>query len=180
MLRRYFKSTYLWMLFLPVSLLLAQCSGVEKKVSVEGPDDNTENVDSAGTLGEQIQLVNLSGEKINLDDYKGKVIFLNFWATWCKPCIAEMPSIEKLSKELGDDGFVFLAASDEKVEKIKRFAEKYPFEFEYVQLKTNVHQLGLSVLPTTYVINKEGKIVDKVVGAREWDSSESIEIMKSL
>ena len=181
MLKKYFNSLLMpeirSLSFLVVNLIVA---GLLLQSCKQGQNSESTELEVTEGTDEGIQLLDLEGNAINLEDYRGKVIFLNFWATWCKPCIAEMPSIEKLSKELGEDGFVFLAASDEKMEKIQRFAEKYPFDFQYVQLKTNVYQLGLSVLPTTYIIDSEGEIVDKIVGAREWDSSESIDMMKSL
>ncbi len=127
-----------------------------------------------------ILLEDLDGNPINLDDYKGKKIFLNFWATWCKPCIAEMPSIERASIALEGDNFVFLAASDEKMEKVKKFAEKYPYNFKYVRMKNNAISMGLTVLPTTYIFNEEGEVVEKIVGAREWDSDDELASLRNF
>ena len=91
-----------------------------------------------------------------------------------------MPSLDRLIAKLGKEEFVFLAASDENVDKIKRFVEKNPHDFNYVHLKSNVYSLGLSVLPTTFIIDEEGEIINKIIGAREWDSAESYEMLKNI
>ena len=127
-----------------------------------------------------IVLEDLDGKSINLEDYRGQVVFLNFWATWCKPCISEMPAIDRLIDMLDEDEFIFLAASDESLEKIQKFATKYPHEFKYVKLRTNIYQLGLSVLPTTFIINKDGEIIERIIGAREWDSEEMVSKLREI
>jgi thiol-disulfide isomerase/thioredoxin len=77
-------------------------------------------IDTAKPLVERIKLADLDGKEISLASLKGKTVFLNFWATWCKPCVKEMPSMDKAYKELQGDDFVFLAASDEGIERIRK------------------------------------------------------------
>ena len=91
-----------------------------------------------------------------------------------------MPSIERASIALEGDNFVFLAASDEKMEKVKKFAEKYPYNFKYVRMKNNAISMGLTVLPTTYIFDEEGEVVEKIVGAREWDSDDELASLRDL
>lgn len=155
-----------------LGVALMGCRNKDKNLSEElVSDQNPEK---------EIRIEDLEGNEIHLEDYKGKIVVLNFWATWCKPCISEMPSLDRLINKLDKEHFIFLAASDENLDKIKRFAEQNPHDFSYVHLKSNVYSLGLSVLPTTYIINKEGEIEETIIGAREWDSNESIDRLNSL
>ena len=88
--------------------------------------------------------------------------------------MAEMPDIDKAAKILKDEDFVFLAASDEGLDKIKQFAAKNNYSFQIVQSKTSVFNLDITALPTTFVINKAGEIVYNEVGARDWAGGNSI------
>lgn len=125
-------------------------------------------------LVDRIQLTDLDGETIYLDDLKGKTIFLNYWATWCRPCLAEMPDMDKAAKILGEENFVFLAASDEDIDKIKKFAAKVNYSFQFVHSKTSVFDLDIMALPTTMVIDSKGEIVYNEVGARDWASKKEL------
>ena len=124
-------------------------------------------------------LVDLEGNRFDLKTLKGKTVYLNFWATWCKPCIKEMPSIDRARNILADDNFVFLAASDEKKEKIRKFRERYDFGFEIVQVQGDIFDLDIRALPTTFIINEEGKIDLNEVGAREWDQDANLNLISS-
>jgi len=161
--------------FLVLTILFSGCrSDSNQKVSTIEEQSVVE--DGVGA----IVLEDVEARTIVLEEYHGKVVILNFWATWCKPCIAEMPSIDRMIAELGEEEYVYLAASDENLDKIKKFVEKNPHQFQYAHLKTNIYKLGLSVLPTTFIINREGEVVERVIGAREWDSKETIELLRSI
>ncbi|MEQ9424318.1 MAG: TlpA disulfide reductase family protein [Cyclobacteriaceae bacterium] len=129
---------------------------------------------------EDVSLADLKGNPIKISDYKGQVVFLNFWATWCKPCIAEMPSIDRAKKALEGKEVVFLAASDESIEKIERFMGKYEFSFDFIQMKDDFATLAIHSLPTTIIYDRSGKIILNEVGARDWDTTEMIEKLTSL
>lgn len=109
-----------------------------------------------------MQLFASDGEPIDLKEFEGKVIFLNFWATWCPPCIAEMPSIQQLYEEVGDNrdiAFVMVSL-DESFDKAQNFVERKEFTFPIYQLsgaRPEVYQSD--VIPTAYIIDKKGKIV---------------------
>lgn len=170
----FMKFVYACFVVVMFGLIYPACttkSSVESNTSLTSTEEVSEST---------ILLEDLSGNTIDLEDFEGKVIVLNFWATWCKPCIAEMPSIDRLSKKLDSDRYVILAASDERFEKIEKFVEKYPYNFKYVHLKTNVYELDVSVLPTTFIIDDRGEIIEKIIGAREWDSSEMIEKLQDI
>ena len=84
---------------------------------------------------EKIRLTDLNGQTISLKQYQGKTIFINFWATWCKPCIKEMPSIIETQNMLQKENIIFLLASNESVEQIEEFSNTNKFKFNYSRFK---------------------------------------------
>lgn len=137
-------------------------------------------IDTSKPLVERIKLVDLNGNEINLESLKGKTIFLNFWATWCKPCIKEMPSMDKAYDQLKGDNFVFLAASDESMKKINKFVAQQDFSFQFVQIQGDIFNLDIKALPTTFIINPEGQIVYNEIGARDWHAQANIDMLLNL
>lgn len=132
------------------------------------------------SLIEKFNFEDLEGNKFNWDDTKGKLVFVNFWATWCKPCIKEMPSISEANSQLRDQNVVFIVASDEDVEKIKKFESKHQYSFKLMRSNASVFDLGVQALPTTIIINEAGEIVFNEIGARDWASEKSIALIKSF
>jgi thiol-disulfide isomerase/thioredoxin len=140
----------------------------------------SETQESPEALVDRIELVDLEGNALPLASFKGKTIFLNYWATWCRPCLAEMPDMDKAAQILSKENFVFLAASDEEMEKIKTFAAKYDYSFQFVRSKTSVFDLDIMALPTTMVIDLNGKIVYNEVGAKDWSSDKELERLRKF
>ena len=130
------------------------------------------------TFISKIKLADLKGETLDKEQFKNKIVILNLWATWCTPCIREMPDLVKMQNELPGD-FVLLLASDESLEKIQQFTERRPFDLTFAQNKTSVESLGVYSLPTTFIIGKDGQLLETLVGARKWDSPEQIEQLKT-
>lgn len=124
------------------------------------------------------QLRDLSGNEIDLASYKGKTVFVNVWATWCAPCVKEMPSIQSAGNMLGDRVEI-LMASEEEVDRIKEFMVRKPFQLQFVQL-LNADELLIPALPATYIIDPSGKVAFFEVGARKWDEPENIELINSI
>ena len=129
-----------------------------------------------------VELKTLDGQIVNTSDISndGKPIVISFWATWCSPCLAEMPDMDKAAKILGDENFIFLAASDEEMEKIQKFAFKNKYSFQFVHSKTSVFDLDIMALPTTMIIDSKGEIVYNEVGARDWSSKKELENLRTL
>jgi thiol-disulfide isomerase/thioredoxin len=127
----------------------------------------------------EIELTTLSGEPIDLSVYKGKAIFINFWATWCKPCVQEMPSLQRLSETLGNESIVFLFASEESAEEIETFRLAKNFSMNFLRTGS-LTDLNITGLPTTFILNKEGRLIFSEMGAREWDSESSINLVKEI
>lgn len=116
------------------------------------------------------QLIGLQRGIVNFDKFKGKVIVVNYWATWCPPCIAEMPSLQALYNDYKSDVVFLFIANDDK-EKVKLFMEKNKYTFPvYFMTSENPPELDSNSLPTTYIIGKNGKIVVEKIGAADWNS----------
>src|SRR3972149_5715772 len=128
-------------------------------------------------------LKDLDNKRISLKNYRGKVVMLNFWATWCTPCRLEMPSMEKLHRQFKDTGFVVLAvAAGGKAEGVSAFVKEYHITF-YTLLDTDqgvAEEYKVWALPTTYFINAEGKIIGRVNGSRDWSAKEATQYISSL
>jgi thiol-disulfide isomerase/thioredoxin len=119
-------------------------------------------------------LKTLEGDNVNFADFKGKVIFLNLWATWCGPCRAEMPAIQSLYSKISDDRIQFIMLSIDKDglrEKVKQYVDDKQFTFPvYMPSGALTSQLNVPSIPTTFVIDKEGNIVEKKVGTTNFDT----------
>ena len=128
-------------------------------------------------------LKDLDNKRISLKSYRGKVVMLNFWATWCTPCRLEMPSMEKLHRQFKDKGFVVLAvAAGEKAEGVTAFVKEYHITFSTL-LDTDqgvAEDYKVWALPTTYFINAEGKIIGRVNGSRDWSAKEATQYISSI
>lgn len=122
----------------------------------------------------------LDGNKVLLEDFKGKRVFLNFWATWCKPCIKEMPDIETASKILKDEDYVFLLASDESVEKIQKFIKKSNFDLQFIQFNGSYETMNIFSLPTTLIFDREGKKTRHMTGTYEWSNEKVLKNLRSV
>ncbi len=128
-------------------------------------------------------LKDLSGQEQNLSSYAGKLVFLNFWATWCGPCRAEIPSMEELYLELQNQGFVIVALnSQETDEQVADFVENVGMSFP-VLLDTGGRvgaAYSIRAIPTTYIIDPQGYILGRMVGTRDWYTPEIISLVGDL
>jgi thiol-disulfide isomerase/thioredoxin len=129
----------------------------------------------------------LEGKEFSLSSFKGQVVLLNFWATWCPPCRAEMPAMEELYQELKDEGFTILAISsrdsretkEKVVEYIAREAYTFPVFFdETASAIPGFYRTGS--IPTSFVIDKDGRVIARLVGAYEWNGSEITALLRDL
>jgi len=116
------------------------------------------------------KLRDLSGKEINYNETKGKVVFVNLWATWCPPCIAEFDGIQSLYNDYGDK-VEFLLVSDESPETIQKFLDKKGYNVPIFNPLTNYPEdFQARSIPKTYIIDKEGRIVVDKNGAANWNS----------
>ena len=120
-------------------------------------------------------LKDLSGRPVTLLSLKGKVVLLNFWATWCPPCISEMPVFNKLYRELRSRGLEIVAISADRSESYLRdYISKHSLEYKvlYDESRTVVKQYKVFSMPTTFLIDKNGVIVEKFFGEYDWTDQE--------
>jgi peroxiredoxin/outer membrane lipoprotein-sorting protein len=127
-----------------------------------------ERVNLVGTPAEEFSLRDLNGDKVGLSDFRGKVVLLDFWATWCPPCREELPWINTIYRELKDKDLVVLAVSDEDRGTIRDFLKQHDFEFlTLVDPDRAVHKMfGVQIIPTVVIINRKGVVVADYVGTR--------------
>lgn len=123
----------------------------------------------------------LDGQDFKMTEAKGKVVFLNFWATWCPPCVAEMPSIQRLHKKLKDDGIAFVCISNEEASKINQFVREKGFTFPIYTMRGAPPAIFKTRgIPSTFILSPDGKIAFKHVGSAKWDDEKSIDFIKGL
>ena len=126
------------------------------------------------------KLVNGEGDIVNFESLEGKVIVVNFWATWCPPCIAEMPSFQKLYDAYKDDVIFLFVASDEE-NKVAKFLSKNDYTIPvYFEASNRPAEMQSNSLPTTYIINRNGEIVVDKTGAVDWNSNKVKELLDEL
>ncbi len=133
------------------------------------------------TKAPDFRLENLKGEKLELKYFKGKVIFLNFWATWCGPCKEEMPSMEILYQQFKEKDFVFISISVdyEGRKSVKNFIEKQRYTFPVLlDPKCDVLDLyEVKRIPTTIIIDRNKKVIGRATGPINWKSPEVISLL---
>lgn len=138
----------------------------------------------AGDMAPDFQLEDTKGNRVVLSELRGKVVMVNFWATWCPPCKEEMPSMEQLNKIMAGEDFVMLAINTEKNGRsvVPDFLKKNPHDFTvlYDDQGTVQQEYGVYKFPESFIIRKDGTIDQKVIGAINWSSSETITYFKNL
>lgn len=192
-----------FLFFIAILLVLASCSKSDNTKVVKAEKNGTEIVtpsvdinaiqDAMAQGGFDIsnktlpsidfELKNLNGESEKLSDYKGKVVFLNFWATWCGPCQSEMPAMEKVYNELKDKDFVILAVDlSEDKDTVRAFIEERNLTFPVLLDKDG--QVGAMYdarsIPATYVISRDGNILGRAVGVRPWEDDSFMSIFRMI
>ncbi|MFQ5485048.1 MAG: TlpA family protein disulfide reductase [Desulfobacterales bacterium] len=128
-------------------------------------------------------LRDLNGNQVSLVDHRGKIVFLNFWATWCPPCRIEMPSMEKLHNRFKNDDFIILAIDlQENREQVKRFKERFKLTFT-ILLDSDGKvgaTYGIRSIPATYLVDRNGYLIGGALGARDWASDDAFQLFEHL
>lgn len=136
-----------------------------------------------GTAIVDFELESLGGGTRTLSSFKGKVVFLNFWATWCGPCRQEMPSMERLYQRLKGEGLEVVAVNlQEDGKSVQKFVDEYKLTFPILLDKTGRvgSTYGARSIPTTYIVDRNGFVVAGTIGTREWDSEEYVRFFERL
>ena len=122
----------------------------------------------------------LDGTRVDFSQSKGKIVFLNFWATWCPPCLAELPSIERLYADYGAQVDFYLVSAEDG-EAVNRFVDKRPKSLPiYLNSQKAPATLEYTSLPTTFLIDKEGRVLLREEGAAQWDRPVFRKLLDSL
>ena len=166
-------------------LVLILCLGI---LAGWGADDLFSKIDIKPIKDKRklpnITLESLKGEKVELKSFKGKVIFLNFWATWCGPCKEEMPSMEALQQRFKDKDFLFLAISVdyEGAGPVRDFIAKQRYTFPVLidQKGETLDLLDVKGIPTTFIIDRQRTMLGIAIGPRNWKSPEVTTLLNQL
>jgi peroxiredoxin len=153
------------LLVFAAALALAGCRS-ESPPPTEAPPAHEADVD----LAPDFTLTALDGSPFTLSEHRGEVVILNFWATWCIPCLAEMPTLEALQQELGDEGLQIVGISQDTggADEIRPFADQLGVTYPLLPdpaFNVSARYGGVPVLPTTIVIDREGRITQTEYGA---------------
>ena len=131
-----------------------------------------------------ISLTDSDGHTLELSELRGKLVLVNLWATWCEPCLREMPSLERLQSRLGERIAVLAVSEDRGGNKaVEPFIAKLGLKSVkiYIDPKSEVgHAFGARGLPTSFLIDREGKVLGRVEGAAEWDSRKILGVLEPL
>lgn len=134
-----------------------------------------------GTVDNDWSVQTLNGETMTFSDFKGKVVFVNFWATWCKPCIVEMPSIQNLYENFDSEEVVFLVISDEDKKTVRNFVQEKEYSFPvYLQKSKRPDVFKTRGIPATFIVSPEGRVVFKHVGGANWDDETCLRFIRGL
>ena len=153
---------------------------LEQKAELASAD--IASVDSSPKADFSMNLINSKGERVSMEEFRGKVIFMNIWATWCPPCIAEMPGINKLYNDVNKEDVVFIMLSvDQNFQKAIDFNKKKGFDFEVYRVEGQMPQMySTQSIPTTYVIDAKEKIALTHLGMGDYDTDEFKEFLQEL
>ena len=138
------------------------------------------------TMGERAPAFTLSqvpSGKLSLADYHGQVVVLNFWATWCPPCIMETPSLEQFATELKPDGVTVVGVSvDQNGQALDQFVQRFHLTYPVARdpNRALANRYGTLKFPETYIIGRDGHVAEKIIGATNWTDPRMITFVKSL
>jgi peroxiredoxin len=140
-------------------------------------------VTSSASPAPNFTLEDLSGQRVSLSDFRGRVTVLNFWATWCLPCKRELPSLQQLQEKFRPDSLTVVTISvDQDRSALEYFVRqgRYSFLVLWDRQKTASQQFGVAFFPQSYVVDKAGRLVDVIVGETDWASRDKIVYLTRL
>jgi len=144
-------------------------------------DSLSERIVNQGDQATSFAVTASDGKSYSIGDFHGRILVLNFWASWCKPCVDEMPSLNRFAAEMKDKGVTVLGISvDHDEEKYKKFLKAANISFPvYRDAKADIpSSYGTYKYPETYIIDKSGKVVEKIIGEKMWLDPEVIANVK--
>lgn len=129
-----------------------------------------------------LALSDIDGRRYDASELVGKVVVINFWSTWCRPCLHELPAIDRLAKTLGDRGQVLAVAVGDSIEAVRAYRERSGLSIPLIadEDKTLADQWSVIAVPSTFVLDPSGRITLRVVGEYDWRSQTLIERIRRL
>lgn len=152
-------------------------------MALEGVGDDGLTALPERPLAPEFDLAGPDGKRIRLSDFQGEPLIVNFWATWCPPCRAEMPSMQRAWEQMRDEGIAVVAINvGESAGDIKRFLDQEPVGFPLPMDESSqvVQAWPVRGLPTTFVVDPQGRLAYKAVGEREWDDPPLLKLVRGL
>jgi thiol-disulfide isomerase/thioredoxin len=153
--------------------LLQACSGDSSEAGVASGAASTLPVvatfDAASSTFQS-----LDGQGLEIASFAGRKVFVNYWATWCAPCIREIPSIARAAAALADENYLFVLASDESPETIANFIADRGFDGHFIKLNGYFGAHGIDAVPSSSLYDEQGQLLQSWAGAFEWDSPEML------
>ena len=131
----------------------------------------------------EIRLQDINGNHVSLSDFRGRIVFLNFWTTWCPTCLIEMPSMEKLHQKFKGKDFAMVTVNiQESSAQVEKFFKKFKLTFTALLDTTGEVAIGFSIraIPTTFILDKSGRTIGTIMGPREWDSNKAVALFEHL
>ena len=173
----YFRRVNFGIVFLLTALLFTSCDN----------STSQQPVFHGGLVGKQapdFTLLDMQGRQVSLSQFRGKVVILNFWATWCPPCRKEMPSMERLYRDFKEKDMVMLAVNVDENGKqaVREFLRRMPYSFPILLDNENIAQnsYGVFRFPESFVIDRNGVVIEKIIGARNWLSGPTFKLINFL
>ena len=131
----------------------------------------------------EIRLQDINGNLVSLSDFRGRIVFLNFWTTWCPTCRIEMPSMEKLHQKFKNQDFAMVTVNiQESASQVEKFYKNFKLTFTTLLDTTGEVAMGFSIrsIPTTFILDNSGRIIGTVMGSREWDDRKAVALFEHL
>jgi len=167
--------------FLYVTGLHTEVIGQLQRIVLATGIISPETTEDAPKASYNVMLADVSGKSHSLEEFKGKTIFINFWATWCPPCVAEMPDIQNLYDEVGNEVAFVMISLDDEPQKAINFVARKEFTMPIYFLKSGLPSVyNPSSIPTTYVISPEGEIVVTRHGMAKYSGDNFVEFLRGL
>ncbi|MFH0931839.1 MAG: redoxin domain-containing protein [Candidatus Zixiibacteriota bacterium] len=187
MKRRHLISAALIFITLVVLGILIFSSGEKEKIKSGVDTKQTNSIREGiyeGEIAPDFTLKDLNGVEKSLKEFRGKVVLLNFWATWCSPCRIEIPSMVELYKKYNDKGLEIIGVNLDRMDKsgVEKFSSEYNITFPILLDPTGkiATLYGITALPATFILDRNGKIQERVAGGKDWSSEENLKIFETL
>ena len=173
--------TAAFIVFLAITTLLVVWSLKQNNPSFQSANQVPIRV---GLPAPDFTLPGLDGKKVSLSDYRGKVVFVNIWATWCPPCVEEMPSMQNLYQKLKSENFEIMAVSidSQGAKVVAPFMKKYKLTFPALMdsMGTIKRIYKATGVPESYIIDKDGILAKKVIGPLDWSQPDILRLFRDL